>query len=297
MINTVEAYLNLLKKELSGSDAATIRDALSDAEEYLCTALENAKQAQPGLQDVDALPAIIEEFGSPDEIASAYKAIEHRLQPGLSPSTHARSGRSPIISFFAVLVDPGAWGALLYMILSLVTGIVYFTWAVTGLSLSLGLLVLIIGLPFIAFFLLSARGIALVEGRIVEALLGVRMPHRPVFIDRNLKWKERFKILVTGKLTWLSILYMILMLPLGVIYFSLFITLISVALSLVAFPIAQAVLQIPLVTIHDNLFFLPAAWMPVVVAAGFLIAVVTMHLAKVIGRLHGILAKAMLVSE
>ena len=72
------------------------------------------------------------------------------------------------------------------MLVSLVTGIMYFTWAVTGLSLSVGLLVLIISLPFIGLFFLSVRGIALVEGRIVEALLGVRMPRRPIFVERIL---------------------------------------------------------------------------------------------------------------
>lgn len=35
MIKSVEEYLELLKAELRGSDAATIQDALADAEEHL----------------------------------------------------------------------------------------------------------------------------------------------------------------------------------------------------------------------------------------------------------------------
>ena len=47
------------------------------------------------------------------------------------------------------------------MVLSLVTGCVYFTIAVTGLSLSLGLAILIIGLPFFLGFIGITRVISL----------------------------------------------------------------------------------------------------------------------------------------
>jgi uncharacterized membrane protein len=42
MINSIEEYLKELRKEMAGSDRATVQDALSDAEEYLRTALDNA---------------------------------------------------------------------------------------------------------------------------------------------------------------------------------------------------------------------------------------------------------------
>ena len=81
--------------------------------------------------------------------------------------------------FFNVVSDPRTYGALLYMLLSLATGIFYFTWVVTGLSLTFGFAILIIGIPFALLFIASVRVLSYVEGRIVEALLGVRMPRRP----------------------------------------------------------------------------------------------------------------------
>ncbi len=42
MIQSIDDYLSHLKKDLSGCDRATIQDALSDAEEYLRTALSSA---------------------------------------------------------------------------------------------------------------------------------------------------------------------------------------------------------------------------------------------------------------
>jgi hypothetical protein len=314
MMRSVDEYLTLLKNELSGSDIATIRDALADAEEYLRDALENAQANQPGIREADALPAIIEEFGSPEEIGAAYKKIEARVPPTLARAPRAGQNRSILGRFFSVYTDPAAWGSLLYLLLSLVTGILYFTWAVTGVSLSIGLLVLIISLPFIALFLLSVRGIALVEGRIVEALLGVRMPRRPVFVDKNLGWWGRFKLLVTGKHTWLSILYMLLMLPLGTLYFSIFTILLTLSLSLLIGPLAAVfmdlVLHIPmqptaaLIPLHfpvgminGTRYYLSYGWTPVIVLVGFLIATLTLHLARLIGRSQGKLAKVLLVSE
>jgi uncharacterized membrane protein len=296
MMNNVEEYLFQLKQALQGSDSATQQDALSDAEEYLRNALDGAREASPSLSEADALPKIVEEYGSPEEVAAAYREIERRQPTFLSPSR--RSGSPSIFArFFGVVVDPRAWGALLYMLISLLTGILYFTWGVTGLSLSVGLIVLIIGLPFLALFLLSVRGIGLVEGRIVEALLGVRMPRRPIFIDRSKGWWERFKGLLSSGVTWKTFLYMLLMLPLGVIYFTLFVTFISVGLSLIAAPIIQLFFNYPIINWGTTQYYISLWALPLLAAAGFLVVVVAMHIAKGIGRLHGGFAKWMLVSE
>ena len=59
-----------------------------------------------------------------------------------------------------------------------------------------------------------------VEGRIVEALLGVRMPRRPPS-DRAADeaiW-TRIKEALSDIRTWSSMFYLLLMLPLGIIYF------------------------------------------------------------------------------
>ncbi|HJW08731.1 MAG TPA: hypothetical protein VJ483_03805, partial [Holophagaceae bacterium] len=49
----------------------------------------------------------------------------------------------------AVFADPRAYGAAFYTVASLAAGILAFTWVATGLSLSLGLMPLIIG-PVVA---------------------------------------------------------------------------------------------------------------------------------------------------
>jgi uncharacterized membrane protein len=296
MINSVEEYLRQLKKELTNCDRATIQDALSDAEEYLRNALDNMQATQPGVTQESVFPSIVEEYGAPSEIAEAYRKIEARSSASLIIKTR-RAQPSFFKRFWAVVIDPGAWGAVLYLLFALITGILYFTWAVTGISLSLGLLILIIGIPFAGVFILSTRGLALLEGRLVEALLGVRMPHRPLFSNKNPGLWNRFKALISDKYTWFTLVYMIIQLPLGIIYFSVFVTLFVLSLGLVATPVLELVFGFPFFTYFDSHYYLNFWMLLVAVVAGILLFVLTLHLAKVTGNMHGRLAKAMLVRE
>jgi len=290
-------YLDQLKKNLAGCDVATIQDAMTDAEEYLRNGLEALRVENSEMIEADALGKIIDEFGAPEEFAADYKKLEARLHPVIKPAVTQKGETNIFYRIFGIFADPLAWSSLVFMLVSMVTGILYFTWAVTGLSLSVGLLVLIISLPFIGLFFLSVRGVALIEGRIVEALLGVRMPRRPIFVDGNLGWWARFKVLFNSRHTWLTIFYMILMLPLGVIYFSIFITLISLSLGFILAPLAQLFLPFPMITVGNSMYYVTPDLGIMVFLLGIIFSIGTMNLAKVLGRWHGTLAKAMLVGE
>ena len=303
LINT---YLADLKTALTGADKATVQDALADAEEHLRTALESEKAEKEDLVENEALGGIINDYGDPEEIAQAYKTWEGSLPTALTgtpaarrstSTTNGRAGAYP--GFFGVFADPRAWGGLVYMLISLATGTLYFTWAVTGLSTSLGVMVLIIGIPITIIFLLSFRGIAFLEGRLVEALLGERMPRRASFTDSSLGWVERLKQLLTGKATWLSWIYMVLMLPLGIIYFTVMVTLISLALGLIASPVLAYWFNIPVGTFSngDVIWSLPKYFTPLLAFVGMGLGTATMHLARFTGQIHGKFAKALLVSD
>ena len=296
MIDSVEGYLAKLKKELAGCDPAITQDALADAEEHLRNALEQVPGPVKEVSEAEALIPIIEKYGSPEEIASAYREIESLTQPALA-ALKPTVDKPFINRFFSIISDARAWGALLYLILSMITGIVYFTWAITGLSLSLSLLVLIIGLPFTVLFLLSVRSIALAEGRIVEALLGVRMPRRPFFTNRQAGWWEQVKDLFLEKRTWTTIAYMVFQLPLGVIYFTVFITLVALSLGFILNPILVLILDVPLIHFGGNAYSTSPELMPFFVIAGLILLLATMHLAKFVGRQHGMFAKALLVGD
>ena len=123
------------------------------------------------------------------------------------------------------------------MLLTLATGIVYFTLVVTGLSLSLGFAVLVIGIPFFLAFIGMTRIIALGEGRLLEAMTGERMPRRPLHPGPPAPWLTRIGEMLKDVRTWTTLLYMLVMLPLGIIYFTLAVTGLAISLSLALSPV------------------------------------------------------------
>jgi hypothetical protein len=294
MFNTIEEYLEALKTEMQGGDSALLQDALADAREHLSTALAVAREKNAELKESDALKIIIDEYGTPEETAAAYKEVERRTSPSLKQAVKPQSW---IIRFFGVYADARAWGALLYMLIAFITGIFYFTWAVTGISVSLSLVIFIFGLPLALLFLLSVRGLALVEGRLVEALLGVRMPRRPLFSHQGMKWFDRLKALLTDKATWLMLVYMFVQFALGMVYFVLVVIVMSISLSFIAIPFLQEYVHQSVVEMNGVPYVLPMWIYPLLVLTGVLLWTTFMNIARGIGQLHGRFAKWMLVTD
>ena len=295
MIKSIEEYLEQLKVEMQGGDSATVQDALTDAEEHLRAALAGVREKEPKVSEEAALTEIIEQYGSPSETASAYAEVERRTAPQFAAAN--QKSDSIFTRFFAVYTDTHAWGALLYMLIAFVTGVFYFSWAVTGLATSVSFALFIFGLPFALLFFLSVRGLALLEGRIIEALLGVRMPRRPLFTQKNLKWLDRLRELATDRHTWFSILYMFIQFVLGTLYFVLFTTVLSFSLSLIAVPVLQELWDQGIVMNNNIRYYFPTWSYPLLVLGGFLLWTIFMNLARGIGQMHGRMAKSMLVTD
>lgn len=295
MAKKVDDFLNALKTELEGSDPALVQDALSDAEEHLRTALEMDLASSPGISEDDALRSIIDKYGEPSEIATAYKELDAQIPIGLAP-IRSLEKRSGLAKFFGIFSDPRAWGACIYMMISGLTGIVFGFWGIFGAMFALLMLMFIFGLPFTGLYLLSIRGIALIEGRIVEAFLGIRMPRKPLFVKQDQSWSEKFKSLVTESHTWKSWLFITLMFPLGLIYCLLILGLFLTSISFIISPLMELVFHLPL-ELFGYEAFTPVWFLPVVVVVGIFLLPTTLHLAKLIGKAHGRFAKSMLVRK
>jgi hypothetical protein len=215
--------------------------------------------------------------------------------------------RSLLGKFFGVAAEPRTYAALFYMVLALATGIFYFTWVVAGLSISAGMSILIIGVPLVILYFASVRILSLVEGRIVEVMLGERMPRRPLYSVRGKPWLERIKDMFVDPRTWSTQFYFLLMLPLGIVYFTLAVTLLSLAVGLIVSPFlvwfgdvhgasvdGWQVLRFDGVDVSTSL----QSWeLPFVLLAGFMLLFVALHVARFIGKWHGQLAKHLLVKS
>ncbi len=296
---TIPDYLDQLREALRGADPALIQDALYDAEEYLRSALAE----QSDRDEAEVLAEIAGSYGAPAEVADIYRETETQVAQALrTPAAPARS--SALGQFFAVAIDPRTYGALFYMLLSLATGILYFTAVITGLSMSAGLALLIIGVPFVIVFIGVVRVLSLVEGRVVEVMLGERMPRRPLYADRERPVLARIQAMFTDPRTWTTMLYMLLMLPLGTAYFTVAVTGLSVSLGFMGAGVARVLHEMGLlsgeVQIEDGLVgvFWGELWAaPAYFLGGLLLLFALLHLARGVGRLHGALAKNLLVKS
>jgi hypothetical protein len=289
---TIGQYLEQLTQALAGADPALVQDALYDAEDYL----RSEWAEHPELSEAALLASVAGSYGAPAEVADIYRDTEATVAQALrAPPPPPR--KSFLGKLFGVFADGRAYGALLYMLLSMVTGIFYFTWAVTGLSLSLGLAVLIIGIPFTIVFFASVRGLSLIEGRLVEVMLGERMPRRPAYAMREQPLLARIGAIFSDPRTWSTLAYQLLMLPLGIVYFTLAVIALSLSLSVAALPLVQAINGHAVVWWDGVEWILPLWSMPLTVLLGLLMLLVTMHGARGIGRLHGALAKHLLVKS
>jgi uncharacterized membrane protein len=292
---SIDQYLRQLREELSGEDAALIQDALYDAEEYLRAEVA----AHPDKSESDVLELIASTYGAPDEVASAYRDTEAKVKAAMTtPRKIAKSGAG---AFFGVFLDPRAYTSLFLMLLSLATGVIYFTFAVTGLALSAGLSVLVIGIPFFLLFMALTRVVSLAEGRLIEATTGERMPRRPVRQSSTEGFWTRVGQMLKDRRTWTTLAYFILMLPLGIVYFVIAVVGLSVSLGFIFAPLVELASRFSWFGMPDDLHSSPAwldsLWaMPLLVFVGVLLLTVLMHLARGVGRLHAMYAKALLVA-
>ncbi|HEX8781981.1 MAG TPA: sensor domain-containing protein [Steroidobacteraceae bacterium] len=298
---SIDEYLKQLRSALAGEDAALAQDALYDAEEYLRAEVA----AHPDRSEADVLELISSTYGAPEEVAAAYRDTEVKVKAALkAPAPPVTAQAGGIRRFFGIFMDVRAYTSLFYMLLTLVTGIVYFTFVVSGLSLSAGLAILVVGIPFFLGFIGLARVLALGEGRLIEATTGERMPRRPVHPGLPAPWLTRIADMLKDMRTWTTLLYLLLMLPLGIFYFTLTIAGGSIGLGLVL---------TPLILLGQELGWFPpgfsAGWIRIdgssygatvvgalfCLALGVVILALVLHAVRGIARGHARLAKALLV--
>ena len=111
--------------------------------------------------------------------------------------------------------------------------------------------------------------------------------------------------------TWTTLAYFLLMLPLGILYFSVAVTALAVSLSLIFAPVTELLMRLgwlrPMLWGNGDwqvsgLNFSPAwigtTWLlPLWVLAGVLLLTTFLHLARGLAKLHAHFAKVMLVAR
>lgn len=135
---------------------------------------------------------------------------------------------------------------LIYLILSLPIGILYFTYVVAGLSVGFALSFTLIGIPLLVLVLYGSREILKWEALLVHRLLGVSISIAEVSQRPRMSSWEETKHRLTSSHYWRAMIFLILKLPLGIFSCSGGIVLTVTPLSFILQPVTY--------TFSDNYF-------------------------------------------
>ena len=125
---------------------------------------------------------------------------------------------------------------LVYLLLALPLGILYFVILVTGYALGAGLIITLVGIPILVTMIFVTYLLGDLDRAMTSKLLGVKIAKPEA---KPAKDDSARSILVTQLRSlefWKEFIYLLLKMPLGVIAFTVTIVLISLSLGLIAAP-------------------------------------------------------------
>ncbi len=153
-----------------------------------------------------------------------------------APRAASAPSDNPLVRFLRAPVEPRTWGNLLYLLLAFPFGLCYFVLLTVGFSVGLGLVIVWVGLLILALTFAFVWGGAALERLLAIGLLGARVP--PMFTpgapDR--RPLQRARDVLANPVTWTGLLFLLLKLPLGIVSFVLWVTMIALSGSLMAAP-------------------------------------------------------------
>ena len=153
-----------------------------------------------------------------------------------------RRGAAPGPSFLAAPFSGRTWRETLQGLLNLPVGVFTFSYVTIMISFGAATALTFLGLPVLAVAMVSCRGFAAMERARAAALLGVRVPAPERLRPRRPGVSAWIRAALADKAGWRGALYSLLLLPVGIVSFTVTVTLWSVALPCASYPLWQWVL-------------------------------------------------------
>jgi hypothetical protein len=138
-----------------------------------------------------------------------------------------------------ILTEPfrlRTWRETAWALLALWIGVFWFCVLVTLLATGIGLAITIVGLPILALTLVVANWGARLERSLARGLLRVHVDEPPTEVDESKESWRRVLQLLTSERRWRSVLYLLLLLPVGLLEFVVAVTVWAVALGYLSMP-------------------------------------------------------------
>ncbi len=203
----------------------------------------------------------------------------------MTPDQRRRSTTDDRTGFFGVIKEPRSYRTILFLLLGLPLGTIYFTVLVTGVSLGISLLVVaLLGIPILIGLWYVVRGFMRFERTLAMNLLDVDIAPLGSAPQSSGGLWTRFKTLMADRPTWRGFWYLLLRFIAGVATFTIAVTLIAVSLGLAFGPTVSWA--------SDDLewfgwTFDPFPWSFALVPIGILFVFASLHVMNALGVVCG----------
>lgn len=152
--------------------------------------------------------------------------------------------RSLVSQAFGAVTRPQTYRNLLYLLLAFPLGILYFVVLTTGLTLGIGLVVTLLGIPLLIAVVIGSRRLAAFERGLANKLLGLSI-EAPDDLETGAVeavW-PRAKASMLARSTWIGLLYLFMKLPIGIASFTLVVATLTVSFGLLTAPITYVLFE------------------------------------------------------
>jgi len=192
--------------------------------------------------------------------------------------------------FFGVVAEPQSYLNIVYLLLAFPLGTFYFVFLVTGLSLGFGLIITLVGIPILLLVLSGSWVLCRFERQVAITLLNEDIPLSVSRPASGGLW-SRVKALLKDSVTWTGVLYLFLKFPLGIVTFTIAVTLIAVTVGLLAAPTYMWTSD-PLV--WGSWSFDPFPWSWILTIIGIPMVFISLHLLNATAVVFGRMTRVML---
>ena len=192
--------------------------------------------------------------------------------------------------FFGVVAEPRSYLNIVYLLLAFPLGTFYFVFLVTGLSLGFGLIITLVGIPILLLVLSGSWVLCRFERQVAITLLDEDIPLSVSRPASGGLW-SRVKALLKDRVTWTGVIYLFLKFPLGIVTFTIAVTLIAVTVGFLAAPTYMWTSD-PLV--WGIWSFDPFPWSWILTIIGIPMVFISLHLMNAIAIVFGRMTRVML---
>ena len=204
-----------------------------------------------------------------------------------------------LVQFLAVAVDGDTYRRLLYLLIACPLAVAYFVGTSTGLSVGVGLSVVLVGIPILLVTLVAVTGVAWFEAYLAHVCLD-RDSSTPVALTglqmdleaENVGYYITLKRFVADPSTWASLGLVAIKSVFGLLAFVILVTLTSFVGTLIAAPLFYNSPEISYRIASYSITTLPEA--VGLSAVGVLLGLISLHLVNAMGEFGGYLTKTLL---